>query len=174
MRGVVSRVSQRIGILRMVNGVYSMLTPLCCFADITPSSSLSLNIVLLSGGLRPAVTFGFLIVIHSLGSVLIRILSLLITAAALLGCVCCTKFTAIRNTVYMVSCLRPVRGYIRHTRAAAVAHPCELEVPRCRTSQFGRRFLPAHVRMCNDLPSSVFDSGTLSGFKGAANLSLLP
>ena len=48
-----------------------------------------------------------------------------------------------------------------------------------------------HVRMWNDLPSSVFDSGTfapqteekreeeedsgtLSGFKGAVNLSLLP
>ena len=56
----------------------------------------------------------------------------------------------------------------------SVAHPCELEVPRCRTSQFGRCFLPAHVRMWNDLTSSVFDSGTLSGFKGAVNLSLLP
>ena len=68
----------------------------------TPSPSLSLNIVLLSGGLLPAVTFGLLIVrfMQSLGSVLIRFLSLLITAAALLGCVCCTKFTEIRNTLY--------------------------------------------------------------------------
>ena len=39
-----------------------------------------------------------------------QILKGLITAAALLGCVCCTKFTAIRNTVYMASCLQPVRG----------------------------------------------------------------
>ena len=41
------------------------------------------------------------------------------------------------------------------------------------TSQFGRCLLPAHVRMWNDLPWSVFDSCTLSGFKGAVNLSLL-
>ena len=69
--------------------------------------------------------------------------------------------------------LPPACQRVRHTRAAAVAHPCELEVPRCRTSQFGRCFLPAHVRMWNDLPSSVFDSGTLNGFKGAVNRSLL-
>ena len=96
----------------------------------------------------------------------------LINAAALLGCVCCTKFTAIQNTLYGE--LPPACQRVRHTRAAAVAHPCELEVPRCRTSQFGKCFLPAHIRMWNDLPSSVFDSGTLSGFKGAVNLSLLP
>ena len=133
-----------------------MLTPLCCFAVTTPSSSLSLNIVFLSGGLLPAVTFGFLIVrfMQSLGSVLIRFLSLLITAAALLRCVCCTKFTAIRNTLYGE--LPPACQTVRQIRAAAVAHPCELEVPRCRTPQFGRCFLPAHVRMWNHLPSSVF------------------
>ena len=68
--------------------------------------------------------------------------------------------------------LPPAYQSVRHTRAAAVAHPCELEVPRCRTSQFGRCFLSAHVRMWNDLPSSVFDSGTLNGFKGAVNRSL--
>ena len=150
-----------------------MLTPLCCFAVTRPSSSLSLNILILSGGLLPAVTFGFFIVrfMQSLGSVLIRFLSLLITAAALLGCVCCTKFTAIRNTLYRE--LSPACQRVRHAPAAAVAHPCELEVPRCRTSQFGRCFLPAHVRMWNDLPSCVFDYGTLSGFKGAVNLSML-
>ena len=69
--------------------------------------------------------------------------------------------------------LPPACQRVRHTRAAAVAHPYEREVPKCRTSQFGRCFLPAHVRMWNDLPSFVFDSGTLSGFKGAVNLSLL-
>ena len=41
---------------------------------------------------------------------------------------------------------------IRHTRAA-VAHPLEFEVSRCRTSQFARCFLPAQVRLWNDLPN---------------------
>ena len=82
-----------------------------------PSSSIAFILPILEycspvWWLLPAVTFGFLIVrlMQSLGSVLIRFLSLLITAVALLGCVCCTKFAAIRNTVYMVSCLQPVRG----------------------------------------------------------------
>ena len=55
----------------------------------------------------------------------------------------------------------------RHTRAAAAAHPLEFEVSRCRTLQFGRCFLPAHVRMWNDLPDTVCDTGMLDGFKGA-------
>ena len=50
--------------------------------------------------------------------------------------------------------LPPACQRVRHTHAAAMAHPCELEVLRCRTSQFGRCFMPAHVCMWNDLPSS--------------------
>ena len=107
--GVVSRVSQRIGILRMVNGVYADTSVLlrCYYAFILPILEYCSPV----WGLLPAVTFGFWTVrfMQSLGSVLIRFLSLLITAASLLGCVCCTKFTAIRNTVYMVSCLQAVR-----------------------------------------------------------------
>ena len=63
---------------------------------------------------------------------------------------------------------------IRHTRAAAAAHSLEFEVSRCRTSQFARSFLPAQVRLWNDLPKTVFDTGTLDGFKGAVNRRLLP
>ena len=62
---------------------------------------------------------------------------------------------------------------VRHTRAAAVAHPLEFEVSRFRTSQFARSFLPAQVRMWNDL-YTVFDTGTLDGSKGAVNNWLLP
>ena len=54
---------------------------------------------------------------------------------------------------------------VRHTRA----HQLEFEVSRCRTSQFARSFLPAQVRMWNDLPFTVLDSGTLDGFKGPVN-----
>ena len=34
---------------------------------------------------------------------------------------------------------------VRHTWAASAAHPLELEVSRCRTSQFARCFLPAQT-----------------------------
>ena len=62
---------------------------------------------------------------------------------------------------------------VRHTLAAAAAHPLGLEVSRCRTSQFAWCFLPAKIRVWNDLPYSVFDTGTLDGFKGAVNRWLL-
>ena len=62
----------------------------------------------------------------------------------------------------------------RHTRAEAAAHPLEFEVSWCRTSQFARCFLPAQTRVWDDLPYTVFDNGTLDGFKGTVNRWLLP
>ena len=50
---------------------------------------------------------------------------------------------------------------VRPTRAVTAAHPLEFEVSRCRTSQFARSFLPAKVRMWNDLLYTVFTAGTL-------------
>ena len=38
---------------------------------------------------------------------------------------------------------------VRHTRAAVEVHPLEFEVARCRTSQFARPFLTTQVRMWN-------------------------
>ena len=65
---------------------------------------------------------------------------------------------------------------VRHTGAAAAAHPLNFTVSRCRTSQFARHFLPAQTRVCgmNDIPYTVFDTGTLDGLKGAVNRWLLP
>ena len=63
---------------------------------------------------------------------------------------------------------------VRHNRAAAAAHPLEFEVSRCRTSQFARCFLPAQTRVRNNRPYTVFDTGTLDGFKRAVNRLLLP
>ena len=61
-----------------------------------------------------------------------------------------------------------------HTRAAAAAHPLDFVVSRSRTSQFAMCFLPAQTRVWNDLPYTVFDAGTLDGFKGAVNRWLFP
>ena len=54
---------------------------------------------------------------------------------------------------------------VRHTRAYIGAHTLELDVSRCRTSQFARSFLPAQVRLWNDLPYTVFDTGMLDGLQ---------
>ena len=55
----------------------------------------------------------------------------------------------------------------QNSGAAAAAHPLEFEVSRYRTSQFARSFLPAQVRMWNDLSYTVLDTGALDGFKVA-------
>ena len=46
-------------------------------------------------------------------------------------------------------------------------------IPRCRTDQFSRSFLPSVVRLRILLPSSVFNGGTLSFYKSTMNLRLL-
>ena len=63
---------------------------------------------------------------------------------------------------------------VRYTRDAAAVQPLEFEVTRCRTFQFASTFLPSQVRLWNDLPYTVFDTGTLDGFMGAVNRWLLP
>ena len=63
---------------------------------------------------------------------------------------------------------------VRQTWTAAAAHPLELELWRCRTFKFARCFLPAQTRVWNDLPYTVFDTGTIDWFKGAVNRWLLP
>ena len=57
------------------------------------------------------------------------------------------------------------------TRAAAAAHPLKFEVSRCTASEFARYFLPEQVRMWNDLPNTVFDTGPYDMVKGAVNRS---
>ena len=173
MRGVVSRVSQRIGILKMVNGVYADTSVLlhCYYAFILPileycspvwGSAAGSHLRLLDRQ------------IHAVSRLCPdQILKPLNHRRFVAGM--CMLYKIHSNPKHcLYGELPPACQRVRHTRAAAVAHPCDLEVPRCQTSQFGRCFLPPHVRMWNDLPSSVFDSGTLNGFKGAVNRSLLP
>ena len=58
---------------------------------------------------------------------------------------------------------------VRHIRVAAAAHPLEFKVSTYGTSQFARCLLPGQVRMRNDLPYTVFHTGTLIGCKGTVN-----
>ena len=61
----------------------------------------------------------------------------------------------------------------RLTRGELAAHQYAYVVPRCRTSQYGRSFVPWSVSLWNSLGHSVFDGVGLSGFKSRANQSLL-
>ena len=61
----------------------------------------------------------------------------------------------------------------RNTRASSAIDELALVIPRCRTDQFTRSFLPAAVCPLNLLPSGVFSGGTLISFKSDVNLCLL-
>ena len=62
---------------------------------------------------------------------------------------------------------------VRHTQSAATAHPFEFEVSMCRTSQFARCFQPGPGSR-NDLPYTVFDTGTLMGSREQSTVGCFP
>ena len=144
--GVVSQVSQRIGILRILNGVYADTSVLlrCCYAFILPileycspvwGSAASSHLRLLDRQ------------IHAVSRLCPDQIPKPLNHRRCFAGMCMLYKIHSNPKHCLYSALPPACQRVRHTRAAAVAHPCELEVPRCRTSQFGRCFLPAHVRM---------------------------
>ena len=60
----------------------------------------------------------------------------------------------------------PLHEYLHHCLADAL---CELAlmIPRCRTDQFSRLFLPVAVRLWKLLPLDFFSGGALSTFRSA-------
>ena len=61
----------------------------------------------------------------------------------------------------------------RVSRGALVAHRHSFALPRCRTSQYRRTFVPLSVSLWNDLSDPVFDGVELAGFKSRANAFIL-
>ena len=59
------------------------------------------------------------------------------------------------------------------TRGALVAQRRSFALPRCRTSQYRRSFLPLSVSLWNDLGDPVFDGVGMAGFKSRDNVFLL-
>ena len=57
---------------------------------------------------------------------------------------------------------------VRATRFAERQHQYALCIPRCRTSQFKRTFLPSTVQLWNDLPADVLQED-LHSFKQRCN-----
>ena len=58
---------------------------------------------------------------------------------------------------------------LRITRSALVAHRYTYAPIRCRTSQYGRTFVPLSSSFWNDLADPVFDGVGLAGFRSRTN-----
>ena len=171
VRGIIFRVSHRIGILRLVKRIFVDTSVLlrCYFAFVIPileycypvwgsASECHLQLLECVFICHALLWSEFLNVVSSTSCCRLNMLY---------------KVTANSNHC-LFSELPSASTRVRHTRAAVAVHPLEFEVSRCRTSQFARRFLQAQVRTWNDLPYTAFDTGTLDGFKGAVNRWLLP
>ena len=165
---------REIGLLRLVN-VY-LWTPPCYFVAISNLYFQFLSTVLWYGRQLLNVTcFMFLRAMYIRWPlfILIRVSFRCIIDVMLLGLVCCTRLVQTIITVCAASSICACTR-VRHSRAATAAYPLDLEVSRCRKSQFARCFMPAQIRMWIDLPYTVFYTGTLDGFKGTVNYWLRP
>ena len=58
---------------------------------------------------------------------------------------------------------------VRVTPGALIAHRYTFALPRCRTSQYRRTFIPLSVSLWNDLVARLFDGVGLAGFKSRSN-----
>ena len=65
-------------------------------------------------------------------------------------------------------------NFSRRTRLAVNTHPLCYQVPRCRTNQYQRSFIPRSTRLWNQLDSSTCSASTVQSFKFAANKLLKP
>ena len=126
-------------------------THLFYFVDILHLFSQSFSIVLWCGGQLLNVTFSFLSArcIRWPGFVSIRI-SFRVAGRSMLY-----KVNSNPNNC-LFSELPSASARVRYTRAAAAAHPLEFKVPRSRTYQYARSFLPTQVQLLNDIPYTVF------------------
>ena len=88
-----------------------------------------------------------------------------------LGLVCCTRLIRTLITGCASFHLPLLEFDILELRPQLIRWSLKYQVGK---SQFARLFLPAQVRIWNDLPYAVFDTGTLEGFKAAVNRWLLP
>ena len=158
--GIVSHVSQRIGILRLVKRdfvdtsvllrcYYSFVLPIFEYCSPVWGSAAKCHLQLLERHVYSVV----------------RLYCRSVIDFMLLHCVHILYTVNLNSNHCLFSELPSASVRVRQTRAAAAAHPLEFEVSRCRTSQFARCFLPAQTRVWNDLPYTVFDTRTLDEFK---------
>ena len=136
-------------------------------------SSPSLSIVLLCGGLLRNVIFSFSNsrCVQWPGFALIRLSCSCVINVMLLYCVGCTRLIRTRIIVCSVSFLPLLSKFdIPSCGCSSSIRVCSTKV---RTSQLARRFLPGKTVVWNEITYSVFDCGTLDGFKVEVNNWLL-
>ena len=164
VRGIVSRVTQRIGILRLVKRVFvdSSVLFRSCYAFVLPALEYCSPV----WGLLLNVIFSFSRArcIRWAGFALIRLSCRCVIDVMLLHCVCCIRLIRSRITVCSVNFHLLLSKFEFEVSL-------EFEASKCGTSQFARCFLPSLTGVLNDLPYSVFDGFC---FKGAVNRWLLP
>ena len=141
----------------------SLCTPLCCFFDIMHLFSEYLSIILQCGGPLLNIIFSFSSprCMRWPDFALIRVSYHCVIDVMLLDCVCGARLIRTR-IVYSVSSHMLLPEF--DTQADAAAQLLEFKVSKCITSQFARCFLPVKVRRWDDLPHTVFGTGTLNGY----------
>ena len=171
--GIVSHVSQRIGILRLVKHVFVDTSVLRCW-----SYAFVLTILeYCSPVWGSAAECHFQLLgrqVYSVARLFPDQTFLSLCHRRHVASLCMLYKVTSNSNRCLFSELPSASVRVRHFRVAAAAHPLEFEVTRCRTSKFARCFLPAQTRVWNDLSYAVFDTATLDGFKGAVNRWLLP
>ena len=90
----------------------------------------------------------------------------------LVSCLC-MLFKIYNNPEHALRDALVPKEYARQTRAATSAHEHQFEPVRCKTSQFGRCFIPRAIEEWNDLPPGVFESMNLQKFKVVVNRHLV-
>ena len=145
VHGILSRISQRIGILRLVKHIFVDTSVLCgCyFAFILPILQYC---SLVWRGQLLNVTFSFLSArCNSVAKLCPDQSSLLLCHQRRVAGLSMLYKVNSNSNHCLFSELPSASTRVQHTRAVAVAHPLEFEVPRCRMTQFARSFLPAQV-----------------------------
>lgn len=85
----------------------------------------------------------------------------------------CMLYKVWQNESHPLHCELVRHIPLRVTRGSAVAHPHCLSVPRWRTLQFSRGFVPRTILVWNSMIVSVFHGDGLAGFKSRVNRFLL-
>ena len=176
VRGIVSRVSERIGVLRLAKHIF-VDTCWICF-------SYYIAIALLFVFILPILEYCFPVWVSAAECYLQLLESQVCSVARLWHdqsflSLCRRRSVAWLSMLYKVNAnsasFESICFPLSFTyRAAAAAHPLEFEVSRCRTSQIARSFQAAKVRMRDNLSYTVFDTETLDWFKSVVNRWLLP
>ena len=97
---------------------------------------------------------------------------------------CCLGYRRKVSALYLLyeiyrRVVHPMNQYLNHfaaarnTRASTALGELALVIPRCRTDQFSRSFLPAPVRLWSMLPSRLLSGDTLSSSTSAVKLRLM-